>query len=284
MENEQTGKPTEAIRFSVGMVIKNLFAGFAIGGGAILPGISGGVLCVIFGIYRPMMELFAHPKRVFVKYWKMFLMIGIGWLIGFWGFAKVVDILFQSAEIYATWLFIGLIIGTLPALYRSAGEKGRTKASYISMAVSFVVLFSVLLFVQLGTLSQVTPNILWFGFCGVLWGLSLVIPGMTSSSILMSLGIYQDMNAGIASLDLKVIIPWLIGLGVTALSVARLVNFCFERKYSIAYHAVVGVVIASTVVIIPRSYEGTGQFLLCLLCGIVGAVISLVSSREPKKK
>ena len=58
--------------------ILRVLQGAIIGAGAILPGISGGVLAVIFGIYRPAMELLTHPKRAFPRYWRMLLAVGIG--------------------------------------------------------------------------------------------------------------------------------------------------------------------------------------------------------------
>ena len=77
-------------------IIKNFICGAAIGGGAILPGISGGVLCVVFGVYRSIMELFSHPIRAIKKNWRMFLFVGLGWVFGFWIFAKVIEFCLRS--------------------------------------------------------------------------------------------------------------------------------------------------------------------------------------------
>ena len=63
--------------------ILRIVQGIIIGAGAILPGISGGVLAVVFGIYRPAMELLTHPRRALQRYWRMLLAVGIGWAIGF---------------------------------------------------------------------------------------------------------------------------------------------------------------------------------------------------------
>ena len=59
--------------------IMRIVQGIIIGAGAILPGISGGVLAVVFGIYRPAMELLTHPRRALQRYWQMLLAVGIGW-------------------------------------------------------------------------------------------------------------------------------------------------------------------------------------------------------------
>lgn len=264
-------------------ILKNIICGAAIGGGAILPGISGGVLCVVFGVYRSIMELLSHPIRAIRKNWKMFLFLGIGWVFGFWFFAKAIEFLFDKSEMMATWLFIGLIIGTIPALYKEAGKQGRTKGSFVSMLAAFLVLTSLLTYVQYGEFIQVTPSFGWFIFSGVLWGLSIVVPGMTSSSILMSLGIYQDLNSGIAAFDMSVIIPWVIGMLGTAILLARLVTYLFEKYYSYSFHGVVGIVLASTIVIIPLKYNNILQFLAGILFGAAGFIIAYLSDKMDLK-
>lgn len=264
-------------------MIKNFICGAAIGGGAILPGISGGVLCVVFGVYRSIMELFSHPVRAIKKNWQMFLFVGIGWVFGFWIFAKVIEFLFAKSEMMATWLFIGLIIGTLPALYKEAGKHGRSKGSFVSMFVAFAALTSILTYVQYGEFVQVTPGFGWYVFSGVLWGLSIVVPGMTSSSILMSLGIYQDLNSGIAAFDMGVIIPWVLGMFGTAVLLARLVTYLFDKFYSFSFHAVLGIVLASTIVIIPLEYDNILQFLAGILFGAAGFIIAYLSDKMDLK-
>ena len=264
-------------------IIKNLICGAAIGGGAILPGISGGVLCVVFGVYRSMMELFSHPIRAIKKNWQMFLFVGIGWILGFWLFAKVIEFLFAKSEMMATWIFIGLIIGTIPALYKEAGKHGRTKGSFVSMFVAFAALISLLTYVQYGEFVQVKANFGWYIFSGVLWGLSIVVPGMTSSSILMSLGIYQDLNSGIAAFDLSIIIPWVLGMFGTAVLMARLVTYLFEKFYSFSFHAVLGIVLASTIAIIPLEYNNILQFLAGFLFGVAGFIIAYLTDKMDLK-
>ncbi len=264
-------------------MLKNFICGAAIGGGAILPGISGGVLCVVFGVYRSIMELFSHPVKAIKKNWKMFLFVGLGWVFGFWIFAKVIEFLFAKSEMMATWIFIGLIIGTIPALFKEAGKHGRTKGSFVSMFVAFAALTSLLTYVQYGEFIQVTPSFGWYIFSGVLWGLSIVVPGMTSSSILMSLGIYQDLNAGIASFDMGVILPWVLGMFGTAILLARLVTYLFDKFYSFSFHAVLGIVLASTVVIIPLDYNNVLQLLAGILFGGAGFIIAYLSDKMDLK-
>ena len=78
--------------------------------------ISGGVLCVVFGIYRPMMAVLAHPFRNIRKYWKMFIPIAIGWAAGFVGLAGAIAKLLSLNAAVIVSLFVGLIAGTFPVV------------------------------------------------------------------------------------------------------------------------------------------------------------------------
>lgn len=264
--------------------ILRLLQGIIIGAGAILPGVSGGVLAVIFGIYRPMMETISNPKEGLRRYWRLFLPVLLGWAAGFLGGSGVILALFNHSETLATCLFVGLILGTIPALWKEAGQQVRTRASYGTMAVSFLALFSVLLAVQIGSFSTMQENFFSFLFCGVLWGFSFIVPGMTSSSILMAVGLLTPMVEGITALDPKVLVPWGIGMISVVLLFARLVNWLFKQHYSIAYHAVLGIVLASTLIIIPVSYEGVGEAILCIVCAVVGALLAHFSGRLQSKE
>ena len=249
--------------------IMRIVQGIIIGAGAILPGISGGVLAVVFGIYRPAMELLTHPRRALQRYWRMLLAVGIGWAIGFLGGGSVILALFHQSETVATCLFIGLILGT----------QGRGNGSYISLIVSFLALFGALMAVKFSSFAEMPANFWGFLFCGVLWGFSFIIPGMTSSSILMAVGLLTPLIDGIAQLDLAVLIPWGLGMvGVMALF-ARIVSRLFDTHYSIAYHAVIGIVLASTIIIIPTDFASTAEMVWGIACAILGAVLAYFGSK-----
>ena len=105
--------------------LRDLLCGVLIGAGAILPGVSGGVLAVVFDIYRPFMEVLTHPREAIPKYWRWFLPIGLGCAIGFLGFAKGIAAAIDVSSTVTTWLFIGLIVGTVPSLFREGGTQHR---------------------------------------------------------------------------------------------------------------------------------------------------------------
>ena len=263
--------------------LRDLLCGVLIGAGAILPGVSGGVLAVVFDIYRPFMEVLTHPREAIPKYWRWFLPIGLGCAIGFLGFAKGIAAAIDVSSTVTTWLFIGLIVGTVPSLFREAGKEGRSIGSWVSMAVCAGAIFFSLFYVGKVICVTVEPNFWWYNFCGALWGMSLVIPGLTSSSVMMALGLYQPMLEGLARLDFLVLSACLPGMVLTILLLARLVSWSFRKHYSIAFHGIFGIVLASTLVIIPTSYVGAWEIVLSAVCCIGGFLLAYFMARLDRR-
>lgn len=257
--------------------IAKILQGALIGLGAVLPGISGGVLCVVFGIYKTIMEFLADPIRKFKTHVPKLIPIGIGGVIGFIGVAKLLEILLDRYPAPSVCLFIGLITGMLPSLFREAGEQGRDKKSYISMVIAMIVVFALLISLQLFSV-QITPNFGWYIFCGCCLALSVIAPGMSFSTLLMPLGLYEPFVAGIGNLDFSILIPGGIGGLATVILFAKAVDSLFDNHYSVAFHAIIGIVIAATVMIIPfssftASVASCIVNIICLAVGIVAALL-----------
>ena len=263
--------------------LRLLVCGALIGAGAILPGVSGGVLAVVFGIYRPFMEVLNDPRRALPRYWRGIPPLALGWVMGFLGFAKGIAAALDLSATVTTWLFIGLIAGSLPALFREAGKEGRGASAWWSFLLCGAAVFAGLYYVDRVLAVTVTPNFWWYNFCGVLWGMGVVIPGMTSSSVMMALGLYQPMLEGLAHLDLLVLSACLPGLVLSVALLARLVSWFFHRYYSVAFHGILGFVIASTLVIIPTEYTGAGEMALSALCCVGGFLLAFFLARLDKR-
>lgn len=264
--------------------IIKVLQGALIGLGAVLPGISGGVLCVVFGIYKTIMEFLADPFRKFKTHVPKLIPIGIGGVIGFIGVAKLLEILLERYPAPSVCLFIGLITGMLPSLFREAGEQGRNKNSYISMVIAMVVIFALLIGLKLLSI-QITPNFFWYIFCGCCLALSVIAPGMSFSTLLMPLGLYEPFVAGIGNLDFSILIPGGIGGLATVILFAKAVDTLFDKHYSVAFHAIIGIVIAATIMIIPFSSftASVGSCLVNVICIAVGIVVALLLDKFNSK-
>ena len=257
-------------------LLLRILQGALIGLGAVLPGISGGVLCVVFGIYTILMEFLADPFRKMKTHLPKLLPVIIGIVIGFLGIAGLLSFVLDRYPAPSVCLFIGLISGMLPSLWREAGQQGRSKGSYISLLTAAALIFALLIGLKVLSV-EIAPNFFWYLFCGFCLALSVIAPGMSFSTLLMPLGLYEPFVDGISSFDFGILIPAGIGALATVILFAKAVDSLFKHHYSISFHAIVGAVIAATVMIVPVesfivSIGSAAINLICLIVGIVAAL------------
>ncbi len=259
--------------------------GMFIGSGFILPGVSGGALAAVFGLYERLISFLAHITKDFKENFLFFLPVGLGGAAGVVLLSFALSFLLGSYEPQMRWFFVGCIAGTLPALWQEAGLKGRRGNHYVIMGISAV----------LGTL------FLWFGealfggsnmplnfgtwvMAGALIGLGVLLPGLSPSNFLMYFNMYKPMVDAFKSLDFRVIIPIGIGGLVCLLAFSKVMDYLFKRIYTGLYHFILGVVIASTIMIIPwdYNYASWGTAAMALLC-FAGVALGLWMSGLEKR-
>ncbi len=254
-------------------VLLHVIEGAIVGIGAILPGVSGGVLCVVFGVYEPMMEFFSHPIKCVKTHYKLLLPFGIGWILGFILLANVVEFLFTLCQPAALMLFFGLICGTIPEMLVSKDNQNTGK-SWMPFIISLSFAYILFHIMDVGVDFTLPANFFGFIFCGVLWGLSTIVPGMTSTSILISLGLYEPLTAGIGAVDLRVLFPFFIGIVATVLMLARLVNMLYKKHNTLMTRAILGFVIASSIKIIPSDFTSTWILIISVVCFVLGFIFA----------
>jgi putative membrane protein len=260
-----------------------LLKGALVGIGAIVPGLSGGALAVVFGIYEPLIRFLADIRVKFIENVRYFLPVAIGGGLGILGFSAVVDYAFSNYAAQFTWLFIGFIVGTFPSLYKTSGEQGRKPWHWLLLAAMAVVTYFYLYWMETIQNVQLAPGIWTWLLSGLLMGLGLVVPGMSPSNFLIYLGLYQPMASGIRQLDFSVIIPIVLGVVVCILLFARLVSWLFRKAYPFMYHLIFGIVVGSTLAIIPRGVSGWSVILVCALLFLAGAAASFGLSKLDEK-
>jgi len=253
--------------------ILRLLKGVLVGIGFITPGLSGGVLAVVFGIYEPLMRFLGDLREKFIKNVLFFIPVGIGGIIGVVAFSAVVDFAFQNYAAQFTWLFIGFIAGTFPSLFKTAGKKGREGWHWVVLGLSAVGSVFLMRWLENMTNVQLTPSFSNWLLSGAMIGLGVVVPGMSPSNFLIYLGLYQPMASGIRNLDLGVIVPLALGLILCVLLLARIISWLFKKFYTVMYHLILGIVVGSTIVIIPEGVRGW-TIAVCAVLFIVGALVS----------
>lgn len=257
--------------------------GCIVGIGAILPGVSGGTLCYAFGIYNPIIEVLSHPFKGIKKYWQMLIFVFLGVGVGFVGFAGITNWLLGLNEGVVLCVFVGLIAGTLPDIWKDAGEKGRNKFSIIGLLVSFAIITAVFYVFKNVWALTIEPNFVGWLLCGLLWGLSFIIPGFSSSTLLLFFGIYEKMSEGISHLDFGVLVPLGIAMLATLLLFSKLMELVFDRFHSVVSHCVIGFIVATTIMILPSFNTSFVNVFVYIGCIILGAVASFFFSKACNK-
>ena len=248
--------------------------GALVGIGAILPGVSGGTLCYAFGIYNQLLEVLSDPFKGLKKHWFMLIFVVLGVGVGFVGFAGVTNWLLGLNEGVVLCVFVGLILGTLPEIWNDAGEKGRNKFSIISLVVSFVLIATVFHVFRNVWVVTIQPGFVAWLFCGLLWGLGFIVPGLSSSTLIMFFGLYGAMSEGISKLEFSVIIPLGIALMVTFLLLSRVMKFVFDKFHSVVSHCVLGFVMATTLMILPFGEFTSVKNIAVFAVSIIGGAIA----------
>lgn len=260
--------------------VKGLF----IGSGFILPGVSGGALAAVFGIYERIISFLAHITRDFKKNVLFFIPVGLGGITGVFLLSFAVSFFLGAYEAQILWLFVGCILGTVPALWEQAGKKGRQPKHIVIMVISFAVCLVFLLFGEGMFTGGVPQNFGTWMLAGALIGLGVIVPGLSPSNFLVYMGMYKDMADAIKTLDFSVLIPIAIGGIACLVLLSKAMDYIFSRAYAGLFHFILGVVFASTVMIIPRNYNylswGT---IVCVLACIAGIALGWWMSRLEKK-
>ena len=125
---------------------------------------------------------------------------------------------------------------------------------------------------------QLTPGPGWNLFCGFCLALSVIVPGMSFSTLLMPLGLYAPFLEGIGRFDPGVIFPGGLGAAATLILLSRAAARLMQRRYGVMFHAIIGVIAAATIVIIP-GFAGVRSALVNAACAAAGAVCALALAR-----
>jgi len=276
--------------------IARMLKGMIIALGFILPGVSGGVLAAILGIYERMIRFLAHIKENFVENVLYFTPVAIGMVLGIAAFSYPVNLLLDNYKVIVLWGFAGAIIGTIPSLIKeSVKESDRDRADTVTFWLSFI-LSGIFLYSLNGMVGTLPANFLSFVLAGALIALGILIPGLSPSNLLLILGLYTPMLTGFKRLDLfGTFLPIGIGGALALILFSKAMDYILKHYHSRVYHFIIGIVLSSTLLIVlPQSgnnesisYAGVSIFTLVLAAFFFGLGIWLgiwMSQLEEKYK
>lgn len=286
-------------------ILYRTICGVVIGIGAVLPGVSGGILAISLGIYEKMMLAIGTLFRSFRENIRYLLPLGIGGVIGILLTSNVLSLLIARYEMQLLSLFTGLVLGSLPELYaevRLDGPKLIPKHIIAALlGLGFVLLFALGESSVAGNAAVTQLTIPGALIAGAVLSVGTIIPGISSSFILVYLGLYPAVLAAIASvMDFKTlassglaaafaslgahILPltaMVAAFGLVSILIIKLVNRMLRRHHATSYAAVIGFVVGSVALVLPNVLA---QFTwACPLFFLGGLGLSLLEQRIKKR-
>ena len=275
----------------------NALKGFGIGTAMIIPGVSGGTLALILGIYEKLIYAISHFFRKFKESFVFLLAILIGAAVAFLALSHVISYCLASFLFATVMFFFGAVIGGLPMLF-SHVKGAQIRTSYIVIAVITAAVVIGLLFTGEG--SNVDLTTIGFGkfisliLIGAVTAATMVIPGVSGSAFLMTIGYYTPVLNEVKALtshggnighSALVIAPFAVGVLLGIFFIAKLIEWLFKKFEVQTYWGIIGFVIASAVVIIIQNFfkldgqwASIGQVLqgTSVLEYIVGAALAVI--------
>ena len=247
--------------------VLEMLRGMVIGLANIIPGVSGGTMMVSMGIYDTLIHCITHLFKEFKKSILTLLPYAVGMVLAIGGLSFALKWAFAVYPLPTNTLFIGLILGGLPAILRQV--KGKKKGAV--GAVLFVVFFALIIVMQIFQSEHVATITLSFGevvklfVLGAVASATMVIPGVSGSMVLKLLGYYEPvvtvaipgLISGLAhgewaaiGANVGILLPFGLGIVVGIFAIAKLIEVLLARWEGQTYCAILGLVTASPVAIL----------------------------------
>lgn len=274
--------------------VRNVVCGAVMGVAEIIPGVSGGTLAVLLGIYDKLIAAISRlrqdPKR---NLWFLFqVVLGMGASI--FALSYVIRFLLEHYPMAVNFFFLGLIVGIIPMLTRRAVKGGFRPGSlvpFFGMLALMLALVIVPKMLGAEASSAVVETMsvgVFFRFLavGALAALCFILPGISGSMIMVIFGIYNSVIAAISKLNILMLLPVAIGVLIGLLGGARLMDVCLKKAPNATYAAILGLVVGSIFSVVDRAgfvlFSVQGAVSIVTLAIGVGVSLLLASEKVQK--
>lgn len=291
----------------------DVLRGMVIGLANVIPGVSGGTMMVSMGIYDKLIYSINNLFKKFKECFKILLPYLVGMAIAIILGSVALKVAFEKYPLPTNTLFIGLILGSLPIILKQI-KGAKINAIHVLIFLVFAALVIVPKVIANNTLVGDNVNggsqaltldvghIIIYFLLGVLASASMVIPGISGSMMLKIFGYYEPIvtqtlggtfkdaipsgNWNLVLHNVGVLLPFAVGIVVGIFGVAKLIEFLLKKWKVPTYCGILGMVVASPVVILmdPAIYAGF-NWVICVaavIALVVGVVISLKLGADPE--
>ncbi|QTM98101.1 DUF368 domain-containing protein [Sediminibacillus dalangtanensis] len=235
---------------------KNIYRGLLMGASDVVPGVSGGTIAVILGIYD---RLIASVNGFFSKEWKRHLgflvPLGIGIVGAVFALANLIEWLFEHYPGPTQFFFLGLIIGVLPFLFHKAEAKKTFKVKHVILLLLGAILVASIAFFPAEEPDQIANldfgTYVYLFFAGFIASSAMILPGISGSLILLIIGAYTTITSAISNFKLDIIFVVGAGILIGIVVMSKIIHYFMARYPSATYALVIGLVIGSVAVVFP---------------------------------
>ncbi len=255
----------------------------------IMPGISGGTIALITGIYDKLIGSISNIKLKFLKPllkgnihefkkqlleevdFEFFIPLILGMAIAMVTMAGIINYLLKDYAAFTYSFFAGLILASIFILYK---QLDALNIKAISVSIIFAILSYIFVGLNPMQASHSLPILFISGFIAIC---AMLLPGISGSSILLLLGQYEYMIAALHKLSIIEIIVFVVGAGLGFMIMSRVIKYLLEHHKQITVAALIGIMLGSLRV--PMGHVvGVGTTLLpiCLIIGVIGVIIVIV--------
>src|SRR5699024_5838995 len=261
---------------------KNIYRGVFMGISDIVPGVSGWTISVLLGIYDRLIE---SITGLFSAEWKRHLQfllpLGIGAALAIFSFSHLMDWLLANYSRPTFYLFVGLILGSLPYLFKESNLKNKMdNKKYIALLVIGIILINLLPFDPTvgSVITERTFSVYAFlFFSGFVASAAMILPGISGSFVLLVIGMYHTIIHSLTELEIPVILIVSAGIAIGILTMSNIINYFFKKFRLESFALIIGLVIGSVILIARKSGYAApvSEFVLSLFVFLIGILIAL---------
>lgn len=263
---------------------KNVFRGMLMGVTDLIPGVSGGTVAFLLGIYDRLLEsISGFFSRNWKKHIGFLLPLAIGICIALLLFSSLINYLLDEHFKETQFFFLGLIIGVVPFLMKQGNVRENFRKHHFVWMIIFAALLASLAFVKPAensdpiTTLTITIAIGLF-LSGWLASMAMLLPGISGSFVLLVLGVYRTATNALASLNLPIILVIGAGVIVGFIVSSKGIRYILHRYPMMTYAAIIGLIIGSVAVIFP-GMPTSENMIICVITFILGLMVSTSFSK-----
>ena len=278
--------------------IKLFFKGVFMGIADAIPGVSGGTIALLLGIYEELISsisglnfgLITKLKNNGIKsFWKslngnFLITLVLGIVISLILFVKISANLLTSHPLYVWSFFLGLILATVYVIYKLIESWNLVNI----ISTLLMIAFSIILTSDSLNISDDT-NLFYILICGIIASSAMILPGISGSLILVILGVYKILVEALDNLDVKIISSFIVGAVIGVISFSKILKWLFKNYKSLAYSIMLGLVIGSIEKIWPWNKSFSAELsnldlFLSISLVILGFIIVFILEKTKKVK